>query len=71
MEIKKKAQKHNIIIMVGCMVSTSLSMLPALTLCNDVTFVDLDGPLFLKQDIENGLEYNDGFIEIKDKNCWG
>ena len=70
-EIKKKAQKHNIIIMVGCMVSTSLSMIPALTLCNNVAFIDLDGPIFLKKDIENGLIYNDGLIEIKDKNCWG
>lgn len=71
LKIKKKAQEHNIIIMIGCMVSTSLSMLPALTMCNDVNFVDLDGPVFLKEDVKNGLVYKDGQIEIKDKNCWG
>ena len=57
--------------MVGCMVSSSLSMMPALTLCNNVKFVDLDGPCFLSQDIENGLVYQDGTINLRDSSCWG
>ena len=71
LEIKKQALKSNKIIMVGCMVSSSLSMMPALTLCNNIKFVDLDGPCFLSQDIENGLVYEDGTINLSDSNCWG
>ena len=71
LEIKKQAQESNKIIMVGCMVSSSLSMMPALTLCNNVKFVDLDGPCFLSQDIENGLVYQDGTINLRDSSCWG
>ncbi len=71
LEIKKQALESNKIIMVGCMVSSSLSMMPALTLCNNIKFVDLDGPCFLSQDIENGLVYEDGTINLSDSNCWG
>ncbi len=71
LEIKKQALESNKIIMVGCMVSSSLSMMPALTLCNNVKFVDLDGPCFLSQDIENGLVYQDGTINLRDSGCWG
>ena len=70
-KIKKYAQENNKIIMVGCMVSSSLSMMPALTLCNDVKFVDLDGPCFIKNDIANGLYYDEGIIRLKEKTCWG
>ena len=70
-EIKKQALERNKIIMIGCMVSSSLSMMPALTLCNNVKFVDLDGPCFLSQDIENGVIYEDGKINLRDSTCWG
>ena len=71
LEIKKQALDSNKVIMVGCMVSSSLSMMPALTLCNNVKFVDLDGPCFLSQDIENGLAYKDGIIDLRNSICWG
>ena len=70
-EIKKQALERNKIIMIGCMVSSSLSMMPALTLCNNVKFVDLDGPCFLSQDIENGVIYEDGKINLRNSTCWG
>lgn len=71
LEIKKQALDSNTIIMVGCMVSSSLSMMPALTLCNGVKFVDLDGPCFLSQDIKSGLIYKDGTIDLSNSDCWG
>ena len=71
LEIKKQALDSNKVVMVGCMVSSSLSMMPALTLCNNVKFVDLDGPCFLSQDIENGLAYKDGIIDLRNSICWG
>jgi len=70
-EIKKYAHENNKIIMIGCMVSSSLSMMPAITLCNDVKFVDLDGPCFLKSDVKNGLSYKNGVISFKEDGCWG
>ena len=71
LEIKIQALKNNKIIMIGCMVSSSLSMMPALTLCNNVKFVDLDGPCFLSKDIENGLNYKGGTISFRNDTCWG
>ena len=44
-------------IMVGCMVSTSLAMAPAMLLAQGADFVDLDGPLLLARDREPGLRY--------------
>ena len=39
-------------IMVGCMVSTSLSMAPAIVVAQQARVVDLDGPLLLAKDRE-------------------
>ncbi|MEE8296107.1 MAG: dipeptide epimerase [Sphingomonadales bacterium] len=47
-------------IMLGCMVSSSLSIAPISHLCSDADFIDLDGPLLLKADPYQGL------IEVKD-----
>ena len=47
LRLKEQACKHNLGLMVGCMVATSLSMAPALLLTEDVEFIDLDGPFLL------------------------
>ena len=47
---KNMAKERGLGIMVGCMVSTSLSMAPALLLAEDVDFIDLDGPFLLTKD---------------------
>lgn len=49
-------------IMVGCMVSTSLAMAPAMMLVGLADFVDLDGPLLLQQDRADGLRSAAGGI---------
>ena len=41
--------------MVGCMVGTSLAMAPAMLLAPRARFVDLDGPLLLARDRDDGL----------------
>ena len=69
--IANKAKKNGKIIMLGCMVATSLSMLPALSLYKYADFIDLDGPCFLKQDRENGIKYENGKIGLNKKMCWG
>jgi L-Ala-D/L-Glu epimerase / N-acetyl-D-glutamate racemase len=58
-------------IMVGCMVATSLSMAPAMLLTPLARFVDLDGPLLLAQDCDNGLLYDDSLIYPPDAALWG
>ena len=69
--IANKAKKNGKIIMLGCMVATSLSMLPALSLYKYADFIDLDGPYFLKQDRENGIKYENGKMGLNKKMCWG
>ncbi|MEM6414762.1 MAG: dipeptide epimerase [Pseudomonadota bacterium] len=49
-------------LMVGNMISSSLGMAPSFHIGQACKFVDLDGPLFLKQDVANGLTYDDGGI---------
>ncbi|MGJ4946675.1 N-acetyl-D-Glu racemase DgcA [Bradyrhizobium sp. HKCCYLS1011] len=58
-------------IMVGCMVATSLSMAPAMLLTPQARFVDLDGPLLLASDRDNGLLYEDSLVYPPDAVLWG
>ena len=58
-------------IMIGCMVSTSLSMAPAFLLASDAEFVDLDGPLLLQRDRDDGLQYEESFILPPTPQLWG
>ena len=51
----EKASENNLIVMLGCMIASSLSMAPALLLASDASFVDLDGPFFLKEDVNPSL----------------
>lgn len=51
-------------IMVGCMVGSSLAMEAALPIATHAEIVDLDGPVLLKQDRENGLLYQDGLMHL-------
>ncbi|TNE37463.1 MAG: dipeptide epimerase [Alphaproteobacteria bacterium] len=58
-------------IMIGCMVSTSLSMAPALLLAADADFVDLDGPLLLARDRKDGLSFDGSTILPAPPTLWG
>ena len=58
-------------IMVGCMVATSLSMAPAMLLAAQARFVDLDGPLLLARDRDNGLRYEGSLVYPPDAKLWG
>ena len=50
-----EARARGFKIMVGCMVSTSLAMAPAMLLAQGADWVDLDGPLLLARDREPRL----------------
>lgn len=58
-------------LMVGSMVSTSLGVAPAMLLAGDAAFVDLDGPLLLAKDRENGLRYDGALLFPPDASLWG
>jgi L-alanine-DL-glutamate epimerase-like enolase superfamily enzyme len=58
-------------IMIGCMVATSLAMAPAMLLAPRARFVDLDGPLLLARDREDGLRYDESLVYPPDAALWG
>jgi len=66
-----QARQMGFRLMVGCMVSTSLSVAPAFLVAQQAKFVDLDGPLLLAKDRENGLRYADGLIYPPSSALWG
>ncbi|MFL6810621.1 MAG: N-acetyl-D-Glu racemase DgcA [Bradyrhizobium canariense] len=65
------AQALGFQIMIGCMVSTSLAIAPAMLLACQARFVDLDGPLLLSRDRSNGLRYEGSRIYPPDAELWG
>ncbi|MBJ3786060.1 N-acetyl-D-Glu racemase DgcA [Devosia sediminis] len=69
--VAKRADELGLSIMVGCMVSTSLSMFPARLLASRARWVDLDGPLLLAADRDGGLVYRGGLIETGASPLWG
>jgi L-Ala-D/L-Glu epimerase / N-acetyl-D-glutamate racemase len=58
-------------IMVGCMVATSLAMAPAMLLTPQARFVDLDGPLLLAKDRDDGLRYDGSTVYPPEPALWG
>jgi len=58
-------------IMIGCMVATSLAMAPAMLLAQQARFVDLDGPLLLARDRDDGLRYDGSLVYPPETTLWG
>jgi len=69
--LAQAATEAGFAIMIGCMVGTSLAMAPATLLAPFARFVDLDGPLLLKQDREPGLAFSDGCVHPPEPDVWG
>ena len=58
-------------IMVGCMVSTSLAMAPALLVAQGAGVVDLDGPLLLAEDRATPMPINGSEMQPASAKLWG
>ncbi len=71
LDLARAADAAGFGIMVGCMVGTSLAMAPATLLSSFAEFVDLDGPLFLKEDRVPGLVYAGGRVHPPEPELWG
>ncbi len=69
--MREAARKLGFEIMVGCMVATSLAMAPAMLVAQGASVVDLDGPLLLARDRNNGLRYDGSTVYPPDPALWG
>jgi L-alanine-DL-glutamate epimerase-like enolase superfamily enzyme len=70
-QLYQRARENNFKILIGCMVCTSLSIAPARLFATNADWVDLDGPLLLARDRDNGLPYRNGRIGIPARELWG
>lgn len=69
--LKKAAREAGFQIMVGCMLTSSLAIAPAVLVAQGVEVVDLDGPLLLAEDRENGLVYEGSQLRPPASALWG
>ena len=72
LHLVKAAQQNEMKLMVGNMAGSSLSMAPSFVIGQFCQFIDIDGPLLLSEDVENGLEYsNAGEVAPPTAALWG
>src|SRR3954468_3667295 len=71
LEVAAEGERRGFGLMIGCMLGTSLGMAPALLLAPRARFVDLDGPLLLARDRENGLAYEGSVVRPPPRSLWG
>jgi L-alanine-DL-glutamate epimerase-like enolase superfamily enzyme len=66
----REARRLGMSVMVGNMLGTSLAMAPAFLLGQLCDVVDLDGPVFLRQDRVPAVQYNQGMVTCP-SDVWG
>jgi L-alanine-DL-glutamate epimerase-like enolase superfamily enzyme len=66
-----EAEGLGFMVMVGCMVATSLAMAPAMLVAQRASLVDLDGPLLLARDRPHGLVYDGSLVHPATPALWG
>jgi len=71
LRLYQRARENDFKILIGCMVCTSLSIAPARLLASTANWVDLDGPLLLACDRDDGLHYEYGKISMPQRELWG
>ena len=69
--LRSAARASGLGVMVGCMGGTSLSMAPSHVLAQICDFVDIDGPLLLRNDRLDGFVYERGYASLPDGPFWG
>jgi len=65
------AKSCGFVIMVGCMVCSSLGIAPALEIARNAAFIDLDGPLWLEHDHPGGVTLHDSLLVPPSPGFWG
>jgi L-alanine-DL-glutamate epimerase-like enolase superfamily enzyme len=66
-----EAGRRGFVLMVGCMISTSLAIAPALLVAQSARVVDLDGALLLARDRPDGLRYDGSRVHPASPDLWG
>lgn len=69
--LAKAARERNMGLMVGCMGGSSMAMGPAHVLAQLCDYVDIDGPLLLRNDRIGGFDYQAGQVSVPKNFCWG
>jgi L-Ala-D/L-Glu epimerase len=60
--MRREAEARGLKVMVGCMLSTSLGIAPAFLAAQGADWVDLDGPILLAHDRDDGFRFEGGMI---------
>ena len=71
LNLAKTAAERGFAIMVGCMIGTSLAMAPAMLVAQQASVVDLDAPLLLAADRNQGLRYEGSLVYPPEPALWG
>jgi len=71
LKLMRDAKAMNFDVMAGCMVGSSLAMAPMMVLESLADYIDLDGPLLLAKDCENGLLYDGPLVHPPSFKLWG
>lgn len=71
LELAAAARARDLGIMIGCMGGTSLSMAPMHVIAQLADFVDIDGPLLLRNDRPGGFIYDKGMVSLPERRFWG
>ncbi|HLH89812.1 MAG TPA: N-acetyl-D-Glu racemase DgcA [Xanthobacteraceae bacterium] len=69
--LAEEAVRAGLALMVGCMISTSLALAPALLVAQRARVVDLDGALLLAHDRPHGLRYDAAQVHPAARELWG
>jgi L-alanine-DL-glutamate epimerase-like enolase superfamily enzyme len=67
----REAERMGFMLMVGCMVSTSLALAPAMLVAQQAKIVDLDGALLLQRERDHGLRYEHESVYPPEPQLWG
>jgi L-alanine-DL-glutamate epimerase-like enolase superfamily enzyme len=58
-------------LMVGCMLSTSLGIAPAMLAAQNARWIDIDGPLLLARDRDDPIRFERGLASPPVPGLWG
>lgn len=68
---RDEARRLGLRVMLGCMISSSLSMAPAILVAQGADWSDLDGPVDMAQDRDHPVTYDDRHIHPASPLLWG
>ena len=69
--LRDNAREHGFQVMVGCMMASSLAMAPGVILAQGAEVVDLDGPLWMAEDMNPPLDFDAAGAHPPRPELWG